>query len=238
MTRAVGIMLVIPMAITWIRTHEWYELDLEWDQLYFKRPPWRPIWHALLAFTPLIVYLIWKFSYYGAMFDYVQTLYFGRAPLDLGKGFSSWALTLYGVVIGHAPGRPDLLPPGGFAAHYSIELVCSVIGLITILRCLKTDPEVAWFSLAAFLIAWVSGHPPLYAGGSGVIHYAGTLGQKRGLRPRLDSHQPAFDGLFGDVVCFQFLGSITSLCYHLQCNKRTSSRCPLGVRRKCRDDLA
>jgi hypothetical protein len=162
LTRAVGIMLVIPMAVAWIRTNEWYDLDLEWDQLYFKRPPWRPIWHALLAFTPLIFYMIWKFSYYGAMFDYVQTTYFARAPLDIAKGFSSWILTLHAVIVGYFPGRPDILPPGGFAAHYSIELVCSAIGFVTILRGLKTDPEVAWFSLAAFLIAWVSGPPGIH----------------------------------------------------------------------------
>jgi Gpi18-like mannosyltransferase len=162
LTRAVGMMLVIPMAITWIRTHEWYDLDLEWDQLYFKRPPLRPIWHALLAFTPLIVYLIWKFSYYGAMFDYVQTLYFARAPLDLAKGFSAWAFTLYTVVYGHAIGQPNMLPPGGYRAHYSIELFCAALGFITILRGLKTDPEVAWFSLAAFLIAFVSGPPGIH----------------------------------------------------------------------------
>ena len=31
------------------------------------------------------------------------------------------------------------------------------VGAIAILRCLKTDPEVAWFSLAVFLISWGSG---------------------------------------------------------------------------------
>jgi len=159
MTRAVGIALIIPMAILWIRTNEWYGLDLEWDQLYFKRPPWRPIWHALLAFTPLIVYLIWKFSYYGAMFDYVETAYFGRAPLDLAKGFSAWISALYSVVQGHAIGRTDIVPPFGWRAHYLIEVCCAALGFVTILRALKTDPEVAWFSLAAFLIAWVSGPP-------------------------------------------------------------------------------
>ena len=162
LTHAGGVMLLIPMAITWITTHEWYALDLDWDQLYFKRPPWRPIWHALLAFTPLLVYLIWKFSYYGAMFDYVETLYFGRTPLDLGQGFYRWAETLYVVVTGHAVGRPDLLAPGGFGVNYSIELVCSALGFITILRALKTHPEVAWFSLAAFLAAWVSGPPGIH----------------------------------------------------------------------------
>lgn len=162
LTRAVGIMLLIPMVITWIRSNEWYALDLEWDQLYFKRPPWRPIWHAFLAFTPLFVYLIWKFSYFGAMFDYVQTVYFFRAPLDLGKGFLSWANTLYAVVFGHAPGNLNDIPPGGFGVHYSIEIACSVIGFITILRALKTHPEIAWFSLAAFLTAWVSGPPGIH----------------------------------------------------------------------------
>jgi hypothetical protein len=162
LTRAVGIMLLIPMAITWIGTREWYELDLEWDQLYFKRPPWRPIWHAFLAFTPLIVYLIWKFSYYGAMFDYAETAYFGRAPLDLGKGFNFWAHTVYGVFMGHDVGRTDIVLPLAWRAHYSIELVCVALGFATILRGLKTDPEVAWFSLAAFLIAWVSGPPGIH----------------------------------------------------------------------------
>lgn len=162
LTRAVGIMLIIPMAIAWIQTNEWYDLDMEWDQLYFKRLPWRPIWHALLAFTPLIVYLIWKFSYYGAMFDYVQTLYFGRAPLELGKGFTIWAHTVYGVFIGHEIGRTDIVAPLAWRAHYSLEVFCVVLGFITILRGLKTDPEVAWFSLAAFLIAWVSGPPGIH----------------------------------------------------------------------------
>jgi hypothetical protein len=159
LTRAVGIALVIPMAIAWIRTKEWYGLDMEWDQLYFKRPPWRPIWHALLAFTPLIVFLIWKFSYFGAMFDYVQTLYMFRAPLDISTGFFRWVSVFYMMIAGHALGRTDLTVPLSFSADYIIEFSCMVIGFIAILRALKTDPEVAWFSLAAFLIPWVSGPP-------------------------------------------------------------------------------
>jgi len=166
LTRAVGVTLVIPMAINWIRTKEWYALDLEWDQLYFKQPPWRPIWHALLAFTPLIVHLIWKFSYYGISFDYVESIFFGRAPLELGKGFSYWAATFYNMIAGffhtHALGQSNILVPSSYSADYSIEFVCMVVGFIAILRCLKTDPEVAWFSLATFLIAWVSGPPGIH----------------------------------------------------------------------------
>ncbi len=166
LTRAVGVALVIPMAISWIRTREWYGLDLEWDQLYFKRPPWRPIWHALLAFTPLIVFLMWKFSYYGAAFDYVETTFFGRAPLDIGNGFNFWANTFTYMIAGffhlRVRGLPGGFVPPSFSANYLIEFLCMLIGLIAILRCLKTDPEVAWFSLAAFLIAWVSGPPGIH----------------------------------------------------------------------------
>ncbi len=158
LTRAVGVLLIIPMAIAWISSKEWYALDLEWDQLYFKRPPWLPIWHALLAFTPLFVYLIWKFSYYGAMFDYVETAFFGRAPIDLGRGFGLWTSYLYAVVMGYAPASKMIMPTA-FRIHYLLEACFSVLGFATLLRALKTDPEVAWFSLAAFLIAWISGPP-------------------------------------------------------------------------------
>ena len=169
LTRAVGIMLIIPMAIRWITTREWYELDLEWNQLYFnfRHLPWRPIWHALLAFTPLIVYLIWKFSYYGASFEYVETIYFGRAPLDIGKGFTYWASVFYETVIANLFNLPRL---GGansdwnpaLTANYLIEFGCMAVGFPAIIRCLKTDPEVAWFSLAAFLVAWISGPPGIH----------------------------------------------------------------------------
>jgi len=162
LTRAVGVTLVIPMAIMWIRSKEWYALDLDWDQLYFRRPPWHPIWHALLAFMPLIVYLIWKFSYYGAQFDYVETVFFGRAPLDIGKGFTMWADYFYGVAVGHALYRTHIIAPLAFRIHYAIEGFLSAIAFVAILRGLKTDPEVAWFSLAAFLIAWVSGPPGIH----------------------------------------------------------------------------
>ncbi len=161
-TRAVGVALAIPLVFVWIRTKEWYALDLEWDQLYFKRPPWRPIWHALLACAPLIVFVIWKFSDYGAAFEYVEANFFGRPPLDIGTGFTQWAAIIYMMITGHVPGRPDLLVPSAFNATYFIEFFCMGIGFITILRCLKTHPEVAWFSLAAFLIPWISGPPGIH----------------------------------------------------------------------------
>ncbi len=161
LTRAVGVALVIPMAITWIRTNEWYGLDQEWGQLYYKRLPWRPFWHALLAFAPLIAFLIWKFSYYGFAFDFVEGNFFGRAFMDAGYAFSSWGQSFAEMVAGlfnlKSPPALHFFVNPQHTAYYFTEFLGMAIGLIAILRCLKTHPEVAWFSLAVFLISWGSG---------------------------------------------------------------------------------
>ncbi len=160
LTRAVGITLVIPMIITWIRTNEWYALDLEWRQILFKGIPLRPLWRALLAFAPLIVFLIWKFSYLGFAFDYVENNFFGRTLSIQGAVFV-WVTFTYEMVFGFLSTQVlatrDLFVNPQHSAYYFTESLGMIIGLIAILRCLKTDPEVAWFSLAVFLISFFSG---------------------------------------------------------------------------------
>jgi Gpi18-like mannosyltransferase len=41
LTRAVGVALIIPMALTWFRTGDWLDIDLEWRQIYYW---WRESW--------------------------------------------------------------------------------------------------------------------------------------------------------------------------------------------------
>jgi hypothetical protein len=148
LTRAVGIALIIPLGITWLRTREWYALDLEWRQIYHQGIPWRPLWRGLVAFAPLIAFLLWKFSYLGIAFDFVEARYFGRGLLDIGGAFYAWGDSLRTMLefenLQHS-------------AYYFTEFFGLAIGLIAILRSLKTHPEVAWFSLAVFLISWGSG---------------------------------------------------------------------------------
>lgn len=38
-TRAVGVLLFIPMLISWIKEWEWMELDMEWKQIYYRDSP-------------------------------------------------------------------------------------------------------------------------------------------------------------------------------------------------------
>lgn len=148
LTRAVGIALIIPMLITWVSSREWFALDLEWSQIYHTGLPFRPLLRALLAFAPFFVFLAWKFSYLGVAFDYVEANFFGRGYLDLGGSFYSWASALRTAL------SFDEL---NHSAYYFTEFFAMIVAVIAILRARKTFPELAWFSIAVFLISWGSG---------------------------------------------------------------------------------
>ncbi len=183
LTRAVGVALIIPMALTWFRTGDWMDIDLEWRQIYYWfKESWRAIFLAvrkivrgifgihrpddpdwpwlrqklvvvvsfgkmLLAFAPLIAYLVWKFSKLGINFDYVEQMAFGRQVLNFGYAFFNWATALSDMFIG-IPAR---------TAYFFTEFLGLVIGIVTCVACIKRFPEIAWFSLAVLIISVGSG---------------------------------------------------------------------------------
>jgi hypothetical protein len=148
LTRAVGIALIIPMVLTWLSTSEWYHLDLEWRQIYHTKLPLRPLLRALLAISPLFVFLAWKFSYLGVAFDFVEANFFGRGYLNLGGSFYTWANALRTMLSFKNPQH---------SAYYFTEFFGMLVAIVAILRARKTFPELAWFSIAVFLISWGSG---------------------------------------------------------------------------------
>lgn len=91
LTRAVGVVLVIPMAIAWIRMAEWVDLNLEWRQIFHKTVLLRPLGRALLVFSPLIAFGIWRFSYLGRAFDFIESNHYQRGFLSLEFAFSDWS---------------------------------------------------------------------------------------------------------------------------------------------------
>ncbi len=147
LTRAVGVTLVIPMGITWILSNEWLGFDMEWRHMYFTGIPWRPIGKAALAFAPILAFLLWKFSYLGSAFDYVETNFFGRHFLDFSAAYLSWA-DAYAALFSGVPER---------AAYFLLEFLGLGIGVITCIACLKRYPEIAWFSMAVLVISFGSG---------------------------------------------------------------------------------
>lgn len=148
LTRAVGITLIIPMMITWLRTGEWMDLDLEWRQIFHQGVPLRPFYHFLLALSPLIVFLIWKFSYLGLAFDFIESNYFGRGFLSLGRSFDGWMDAFLSMLSGE-----ELQ----YSAYYFTEFLGFAIAVATCILCIKISPELGWFSFAVILISWGSG---------------------------------------------------------------------------------
>jgi hypothetical protein len=183
LTRAVGVALIIPMALTWFRTGDWLDIDLEWRQIYYWwNESWRAMFQAvrkffrgifgvhkpddpewsllreqlvvvisfgkmLLAFAPLIAYLVWKFSHLGVSFDFVETHYFGRGFLDFGSAYFNWANAVQSLFV-HIPAR---------TAYFLTEIFGLIIGAVTCITCVKYYPEIAFFSLAVLIISWGSG---------------------------------------------------------------------------------
>lgn len=148
MTRAVGVTLLIPMVITWLRTGEWMDLDMEWRQIFHRGIPLRPLYRFLLTISPVLVFLVWKFSYLGLAFDYIETNFFGRGFLSLGYAFYAWAESFRTMLAGTNPQH---------TAYYISEFLGLAIGIVTCLAIMRTHPEYAWLSIAIVLISWGSG---------------------------------------------------------------------------------
>jgi len=148
MTRAVGIALIIPMVIVWLRTGEW--AHLEWRQILQNGILLRLVGRALLVFSPLFAFLIWKFSYLGIGFDYIESNYFRRGFLQLGDAYYAWADAFKTMLSGTNPQH---------TAYYATEFLGLALGIVACIATMKTYPEIAWFGAAVMLISWGSVTP-------------------------------------------------------------------------------
>lgn len=148
LTRAVGITLIVPMLIVWIRTLEWMDLDLEWRQIFHQGIPLRPFYKAILAFSPLFAFLIWKFSRLGLAFDYIEANFFGRVFLAFDYAYATWSDAFQTMMSGTNPQH---------TAYYITEFLGLIIGAVACYLCIRKSPELGWFSILVFLISWGSG---------------------------------------------------------------------------------
>jgi hypothetical protein len=148
MTRAVGGALIIPMMMAWFRTGEWLDLDMEWRQIFHQGIARRQSFHFVLVLTPVIVFAIWKFSYLGLAFDYIESNFFGRGFLSLGYAYYAWSESFRTMLAGTNPQH---------TAYYITEFLGLAIGVAACFATFKSHPEFAWFSFAVLFISWGSG---------------------------------------------------------------------------------
>jgi hypothetical protein len=141
-TRAVGVALIIPLAIAFVRTNPWRQISL-------TRSGLKQLILALLVLAPLLAYFVWRFSPWGRMFQLVEDNYFGRQFLDLGPSISGWASAF-----------PSLFGTNHqTAAYYMIEIGASLLGMIACIFTYRRYPEAASFSIAVIFISLTSGYP-------------------------------------------------------------------------------
>jgi len=159
-TRAVGIVLVLPILISWIKEGEWRQLDLEWREIYFKGLPWKAIGKMLFFFLPVFAFLLWKISYYGMAFSRVEEEFFGRGFLQLGDVFTFWSA-----------GFRDLLGSNPQAAtYYALEWGGRAFGICSLYRGIQTTSRLGniWICRCfSFIYKWPGArYAPLYFGGA------------------------------------------------------------------------
>jgi hypothetical protein len=193
LTRAVGIAIFIPLFVNWLRTGDWMDFDLEWRQLFHQGISRQSLWRALLVFAPLITFLIWKFSYYGIAFDFVEMQFFGSTFMNLGRAFFVWVEAWQSIFLG--------IPPR--TANYILVFFVFVLGVIACFRTSREYPEVAWFSLAVILISVSSGPP------SGIHRYILTTPAIFIYLARLGNN-PVFDRVW-TILSILWMGALAAL---------------------------
>ncbi|MBL1128492.1 MAG: hypothetical protein D8M54_08270 [Chloroflexi bacterium] len=146
-TRAAGVLLVVPLLMSWVKQGEWLELDMEWRQIYFRGLPWKAIGHALVVFAPLLVFMVWRLSYFGMAFSRVEDAFFGRGFLDLLGTYWAWRQAFYNMV-GSNPQA---------TAYYVVEFGAIVLAFTACIAGLRQYPDLAWFGLLVVVLSFASG---------------------------------------------------------------------------------
>jgi hypothetical protein len=191
LTRAVGIAIFIPMLVNWLRTSDW--MGLEWRQIFHQGIPWTSLKRALFVFAPLITFLIWKFSYYGIAFDFVEKQFFGSTFMNPGRTFFVWVEAWRSIFMG--------IPPR--TANYILIFFIFTLGVLACFKTIKRYPEAAWFSLAVILISAGSGPP------SGIHRYILTTPAIFIYLAGLGEN-PIFDRLW-TLISILWMGALTTL---------------------------
>lgn len=139
-TRAVGLLLAVPLAYAWVRSGQW-------RQLAPKSFSWRAALSFLPVLAPLLAFGLWKISYYGQAFSIVEDVWFGRGLLEWGKTLYNWGQAIEFIRYGNPQA----------AAYHALELVAIIFGFAACLLGLRRHADLAIFGLLAVFFSFTSG---------------------------------------------------------------------------------
>ena len=146
-TRAVGVAVVIPLLISWLRTGEWRELDIEWSQIYYRGIPWKIFGKLLVMTAPLWAFLLWRVSFYGMAFGVIEDEFFHRGLLVLGNTWLEWSGAFKALFGDNSQA----------AAYYFVEWLAIILGFTACIKGFRRHPDLAIFSLIVITLSFTSG---------------------------------------------------------------------------------
>ncbi len=137
LTRAVGVALLIPLALAWVQ-------EMVNDSVRFH---WKQVGQGLLVVVPLLTYLVWKQSFWGRAFDIVERQYFKCEPFALSRAWIAWRdrfLALFGS-------------NSQTVVYFMIEFGAIALGLIACVLTLRRYPGIAAYGLVVIAISMTCG---------------------------------------------------------------------------------
>jgi hypothetical protein len=136
-TRAVGVALIIPLALAWYQSVAGRPLDR------------RAALRGSGVLLPVAAYVVWSSSAWGLNFRLVEENFFGRGLLLIESSWQQWQRVWNSI--------------GGdntqATVYYVLETGAVLLALVACLLTLKRYPGLALFGLAALAIAVFSGWP-------------------------------------------------------------------------------
>ena len=139
LTRSVGVVLIVPMGIIFLR-------DLNYKRI-LSNINFNNLKKMAFIILPLIVFLIWKFSYLGRQFDIIQKAWFGRGLFSVNKSLASW---IYAFQMVFSKYNQSM-------AYHLMEIVFPILAIVACGFTLKHYPEITIFSIIVILFALFSG---------------------------------------------------------------------------------
>ncbi len=145
LTRSVGGVLVVPLALAWLGM-------LRSAPLAERRAIWLRL--PLLA-LPLAAYGLHRLTL-GPQFDLVENVYFGNGLLQISRTLDAW-----GQLLAHASQHPETV------VHIVLSVAALALALLSCVLNLRRYPGLALFGLLAIAVPLVSG----WTGTASTIRY-------------------------------------------------------------------
>lgn len=145
LTRAVGVALVIPLAVEWVR--EVRGADTEGEAAASRSLSSQMLVKGVMVLLPVLTHLVWRGTFFGGAFQIVERVVFKCEPFALDRAWTIWQagfLSLFG-------------PNSQTAVFYAIEFAAILLGVVSCLLILRRAPDIAVYGLVVIAISMTCG---------------------------------------------------------------------------------